>query len=419
MIKTMSNYLGHPISGGGGVTDHLQLTNIGESTHAVLDSFKSDILAQVDQDVRISASPEFVDLTSTSIEANSISTNTIQASSLQSTSVLADSVDTSEMSIDGTFSVLRNGQLKWRMQNDNDGDSLVFENSSSEDCLIIQQDKTVKLTSDLVTDKVFCSEISLDHPTDATINIRRAGSLQWSISNSGDTLIFENVNNDESVTMQLDQDGLVTFGDFNSYTFPKRIGNAGQVLTSDGFSNLEFRSPTTGRYVQTTTQSIVNIAGTTTATVFAPSPNSPGVGQFRIDGDSTSANLDTYILQFTGQLFTQQKDERIIIRLTNEFSNVLFTHDFLCADVKSDLPGEPFEYNMQISRFISIGNTDSLRINGIIEYNVEDGECQRSQSQQTVGVGSPNTQNLTLSWQFLNNTNTQANITSVIFQRVF
>ena len=107
----MSNYLGQPISGDGGVTDHFNLTNIGVNTYVDLDAFKIDIEAKVDQDVRTLASPEFDNLTSTSLVSNSISTSTVQTSSLQSNTVLADSVNSQEIDT-SQISILGNGQFK-------------------------------------------------------------------------------------------------------------------------------------------------------------------------------------------------------------------------------------------------------------------------------------------------------------------
>jgi hypothetical protein len=368
----MTDYLGNPISGGGsgGTDNHFDLINIGQNTHVELDDFKTDIESKVNQNVSTTASPSFANVTTGAVQCTSVQTNTVQSGSIIGTNVSATNFTS------GT--VTATGQITGQQLDINDN---VFSN----------------------------------------LNFKKQGNLYWNVYNSGpngDSLIFQNVNNDQSIAMSLTQDSQLRLGEDNSYLFPLNIGTAGQVLMSDGASNLEFKAPTTGRYVQASTQSIVNISGTTVETIFAPSPNQAGVGQFRIDGDTSSANLDTYVLCIKGQVFTDGK-ERVVIRLTNAFSNVLFTHDFEMEDIKSNLPGEPFVYNLAISRFLQVGNTDSLRIDGCIEYNIENGNPERNQVNSTVGVGSPNAIDLTMSWQFPDDTNTQVSITSVIFQRIF
>jgi hypothetical protein len=354
-----------------GAYNHFDLINIGQNTHVQLDDFKSDIESKINQSVLTTASPSFANITSGAVQCNSVQSNSVQAGSVTGTSLVGNSINSSN-------------------------------------------------TIDAVG-KITASALDLNDNVFSTLNFKRQNVPYWSITNNGgngDTLVFENANIDQSITMTLTQDSQLKLGQDNPYLLPLNIGSFGQTLVSDGFENLVFKSPVTGRYVQASTASIVNSSNTTAEIVVAPNG---GIGQFKIDGDSTSANLDTYVLCVKGQIYDEGKNEPLVIRLKNAFNNILFEHEIDLADVKSGLPGEAFEYNVAISRFEAPGNVDSLRIDGVFDYTTDDSKnAERNQLNTNIVVGSAYVQDLTLTFQFPDdNNNSQFSVTSVIFQRIF
>jgi hypothetical protein len=331
-------------------------------------------------------------------------------------------MDASQISMDApvnaTLSIRRGGSFKWRMQNASSlGDSLVFENAGSQDCVVLDQNKNVLLTADLtVNETVNCSELSIDDTVDTSILLRRGGTLQWYVENRagyGDNLVFENVNIDEPVTMQLTQYGQVIFGDENPYTFPKRIGTVGQALVSDGFANLDFKTPLPGRYVQASVAQIVTIQNTTVETSITPT----GAGQLSIDAAADSSGNDTYRFTFQGLLYTEQKNEPAIVRVRDSGGNILFTHTMELDDIKSDLPGDLFTYEMTLSRFENLGS-DWLRTFGTITYTQDGNTVRRHQAGQSLAITAAQL-DLDVTWQFQSNPDTFASVYSLIFERVF
>jgi hypothetical protein len=402
------NILGFPGSKRQKVTNHFDLQNIGQNTHVELDALKVDYESKIDQDLKTTASPNFANLTA----GNLTSTSTIQTQ-------LAI-IDTND---NATLSFRRNGTQKWLIENDASlSDTLIVKNLTNEPTIVVQPDNTVKFLARVsVGQEAFVKELDIDNVTDTSLNFRKNGGFSWAIESQGnndDTLVFYNKNIDNPLTMSLTQDSELKLGDLNPYIFPVSIGTSGSVLTSNGVGNLEFKLPLSGRYVQASTQNITTINNTTSEIIFT-NPFPSGVGQLRIDGSPNSLGGDTYQLVFRGQLITQQNSTEVRLRIRDSNAGQLFIHAFQLENTNSAPAAIPFEYHLTISRFEEINFTNRLRIDGVLDYRPNNRPVERIQTNTSVEVANSSTIDFNLSWQFLNDQNTTASFSSVIFQRVF
>jgi hypothetical protein len=135
------------------------------------------------------------------------------------------------------------------------------------------------------------SSLALDHPVNATMTWRRAGSFKWRIQNNsglGDSLVFENQSSQKALS--INQTRNVVFGDgATNYTFPYTRGASGDVLRCEaGIVNWRSRS-----------YGSISINANTTDTVVTQDTWTLIVGT-RISGSLNDFGISNSIIQYIG-----------------------------------------------------------------------------------------------------------------------
>jgi hypothetical protein len=140
-------------------------------------------------------------------------------------------------------------------------------------------------------DNVVFESLALDHPVNATMSWRRAGSFKWRIQNNsgiGDSLVFENQSSQKALS--INQTRNVVFGDgATNYTFPYTRGASGDVLRcEEGIVNWRSRS-----------YGSISINANTTDTVVTQDTWTLIVGT-RISGSLNDFGISNSIIQYIG-----------------------------------------------------------------------------------------------------------------------